>query len=142
MISRYLAREMGLSGKSSLDNAMVDEIVDVVQDILDKNVSGYYHIFHFRFTLPFQFKAWYAPNKKEALKEFTEKIFPVAMAQLEKKLSERGQRRTVLCRKKPHFRRPARVLPAGRGGVHVPHRGQAVPQPVGAGGQDRWLPQH
>ena len=90
MVSRYLAREMGLSGKSSLENAMVDEIVDVVQDILDKNVSGYYQIFYFRFTLPFQFKAWYAPNKKEALKEFTEKIFPIAMAQLEKKLSERG----------------------------------------------------
>ena len=39
MISRYLAREMGLSGKTSVDNAMMDEIVDVVQDIFDKNVS-------------------------------------------------------------------------------------------------------
>ena len=45
MISRYLAREMGLSGKTSLENAMMDEIVDVVQDIFDKNVSGYYQIF-------------------------------------------------------------------------------------------------
>ena len=53
MISRYLAREMGLSGKSSLDNAMVDEIIDVVQDILDKNVSGYYHIFSFLLHLTF-----------------------------------------------------------------------------------------
>ena len=30
---------MGLSGKTSLENALMDEIVDVVQDILDKNVS-------------------------------------------------------------------------------------------------------
>ena len=36
---RYLAREMGLSGKTSLENAMLDEIVDVVQDVFDKNVS-------------------------------------------------------------------------------------------------------
>ena len=36
---RYLAREMGLSGKTSLENAMMDEIVDVVQDVFDKNVS-------------------------------------------------------------------------------------------------------
>ena len=39
IISRYLAREMGLSGKTILENAMMDEIVDVVQDIFDKNVS-------------------------------------------------------------------------------------------------------
>ena len=39
MISRYLAREMGLSGKTSLENAMMDEIVDVVQDIFAKNIS-------------------------------------------------------------------------------------------------------
>ena len=42
------------------------------------------------FTSPFQYKAWYSPNKKEALKELTEVTFPTAMAQLEKKLVERG----------------------------------------------------
>ena len=44
----------------------------------------------FLFISPFQYKAWYAPNKKEALKELTEVTLPTAMAQLEKKLVERG----------------------------------------------------
>ena len=44
----------------------------------------------FLFISSFQYKAWYAPNKKEALKELTEVTLPTAMAQLEKKLVERG----------------------------------------------------
>ena len=44
----------------------------------------------FHFTSPFQYKAWYSPNKKEALKELTEVTFPAVMAQLEKKLVDRG----------------------------------------------------
>ena len=90
MILRYLAREMGLSGKTSLENAMMDEIVDVVQDIFAKNVSGPCQLQTFCLYFTFQFEAWYAPNKKEALKELTEKTFPIAMAQLEKKLAARG----------------------------------------------------
>ena len=65
MISRYLAREMGLSGKTSLDNAMMDEIVDVVQDIFDKNVSCFYNsLFALYFIHLFSTKPGMHPTKR------------------------------------------------------------------------------
>ena len=39
ILFRFLARECGLAGKSSLEMAQVDEVVDVVQDALTAVVS-------------------------------------------------------------------------------------------------------
>ena len=38
-ISRFLAREIGIAGRNSLEMAQVDEIVDVIQDAVDATVS-------------------------------------------------------------------------------------------------------
>ena len=37
-ICRFLAREAGIGGRNSLEIAMVDEIVDVLQDSIEANV--------------------------------------------------------------------------------------------------------
>ena len=37
--SRFLAREIGIAGRNSLEMAQVDEIVDVIQDAVDATVS-------------------------------------------------------------------------------------------------------
>ena len=39
-ICRFLAREMGIAGRNSLEMAQVDEIVDVIQDAIEANVCG------------------------------------------------------------------------------------------------------
>ena len=36
---RFLAREIGIAGRDSLEMAQVDEIVDVIQDAINANVS-------------------------------------------------------------------------------------------------------
>ena len=38
-ICRFLAREMGIAGRNSLEMAQVDEIVDVIQDVITANVN-------------------------------------------------------------------------------------------------------
>ena len=40
-ICRFLAREMNIAGRTSLEMAQVDEIVDMVQDAIDANVSNF-----------------------------------------------------------------------------------------------------
>ena len=37
-ICRFVAREAGIGGRNSLEAAMVDEIVDVIQDAIEANV--------------------------------------------------------------------------------------------------------
>ena len=37
-ICRFVAREAGIAGRNSLEAAMVDEIVDVIQDAIEANV--------------------------------------------------------------------------------------------------------
>ena len=39
LIIRFLAREIGIAGRDSLEMAQVDEIVDVIQDAINANVS-------------------------------------------------------------------------------------------------------
>jgi len=73
-ICRFLAREIGIAGRDSLEMAQVDEIVDVIQDAINAN-----------------YKAWYAPNRREELTKVTQQTFPTTLSQLEKRLSERGQ---------------------------------------------------
>ena len=72
-ICRFLAREMGISGRNSLEMAQVDEIVDVIQDAIEAN-----------------YKAWNERNRKEELIKLTGEIFPTALSQLERILSKRG----------------------------------------------------
>eukprot|EP00091_Calanus_sinicus_P025622 TRINITY_DN9867_c0_g1_i1.p1 TRINITY_DN9867_c0_g1~~TRINITY_DN9867_c0_g1_i1.p1 ORF type:complete len:251 (-),score=70.86 TRINITY_DN9867_c0_g1_i1:106-777(-) len=71
-ICRFLARECGIAGNTSLEMAQVDEIIDVVQD-----------------TILASYKAWYSGSKAE-LVTLTQKIFPTVLGQLEKRLQERG----------------------------------------------------
>ena len=39
-ICRFVAREANITGRNSLEAAMVDEIVDVVQDAIEANVRA------------------------------------------------------------------------------------------------------
>ena len=76
---RYLAREMGLSGKTSLENALMDEIVDVVQDILDKNVSYELLLSIFLFWslyILFSIKHGTHPTRKRHLRTWRKRHFP------------------------------------------------------------------
>ena len=72
-ICRFLAREMGIAGRNSLEMAQVDEIVDVIQDAIEAN-----------------YKAWNERNRKEELIQLTREIFPTGLSQLERMLSKRG----------------------------------------------------
>jgi len=71
-ICRFIAREFGLAGKTNLEMAQVDEIVDRIQDII---LASY--------------KAWYA-SSRDQLVELTEKLFPDALSQLERRLAQSG----------------------------------------------------
>merc|ERR1712012_676795 len=72
-ICRFLAREMNIAGRNSVEMAQVDEIIDAVQDAIDAN-----------------YKAWYSAKRKEELVMLTGKTFPSAMSHLERMLSKRG----------------------------------------------------
>ena len=70
--ARFIAREVGLAGNSSLEQAQVDEVVDVIQDLINAWVKLYF-------------------AKDEAgLKNFADVTAPAALGQLEKKLTARG----------------------------------------------------
>jgi len=68
-ISRYLAREGGLVGKNSLEQASVEEIVDVVTDFREKMVATNFGS---------------DEAKAAATKEFGEKTIPSTLPALEK----------------------------------------------------------
>jgi len=75
-ICRFLARECGLAGKTSLESAQVDEIIDVVQDALNAIYS-----------------AWYTARDQKnnnSLVALTQKSIPNTLGMLEKCLNERG----------------------------------------------------
>merc|ERR1712105_360162 len=68
--ARFIAREVGLAGNSSLEQAQVDEVVDVIQDLINAWVKLYF-------------------AKDEAgLKNFAEVTLQAALGQLEKKRSQ------------------------------------------------------
>eukprot|EP00092_Neocalanus_flemingeri_P001382 GFUD01001475.1.p1 GENE.GFUD01001475.1~~GFUD01001475.1.p1 ORF type:complete len:224 (-),score=69.63 GFUD01001475.1:109-780(-) len=71
-ICRFLAREFGIAGRTSMEMAQVDEVIDVIQDAIAAN-----------------YKAWYAKTREE-LVTLTQKTFPTVLSQLEKRLEERG----------------------------------------------------
>jgi len=68
-ICRFLAREFGIAGKSSMEMAQVDEIVDVVQDAINAT-----------------YKAWSVKDKEEKkaeLVKLTEQYYVTVLGQLE-----------------------------------------------------------
>jgi len=68
-IARYVAREGGLVGKNSLEQALVDSIVDSITDLREKMVEV----------------QWAPDDKKEAVKkDFQEKVIPGSLPNLEK----------------------------------------------------------
>merc|ERR1711976_625509 len=70
--ARFIAREVGLAGNSSLEQAQVDEVIDVIQDLINVWVKLYF-------------------AKDEAgLKNFADVTLQTALGQLEKKLTARG----------------------------------------------------
>merc|ERR1712018_1085552 len=70
--ARFIAREVGLAGNNSLEQAQVDEVVDVIQDLINAWVKLYF-------------------AKDEAgLKNFDDVTLQTALGQLEKKLTARG----------------------------------------------------
>ena len=44
-VARFLAKEYGLAGRDSLENAKIDEVVDAVTDFQTSLVSGKQHSF-------------------------------------------------------------------------------------------------
>merc|ERR1712062_609423 len=70
--ARFIAREVGLAGNSSLEQAQVDEVVDVIQDLINAWVKLYF------------------AKDEEGLKKFADVTLQTALTQLEKKLTARG----------------------------------------------------
>ena len=77
-ICRFVAREAGIAGRNSLEAAMVDEIVDVIQDAIDANVRIQADNIDI-LTIFFQYKAWYSPNRREELVKLTGQTFPTVL---------------------------------------------------------------
>ena len=77
-ICRFLAREAGIAGRNSLESAMVDEIVDVIQDTIEANVRITMHNLN-NLILFFQYKAFYLPNRREKLVNLTGQTFPTTL---------------------------------------------------------------
>jgi len=75
--ARFVAREVGLAGKTSLEQAQADEIVDVIQDLVNTWVKLYF------------------AKDEAALKNFADVTVTAALGQLEKKLESRGGKHFV-----------------------------------------------
>merc|ERR1712152_13679 len=75
--ARFIAREVGLAGNSSLEQAQVDEVIDVIQDLVNTWVKLYF------------------AKDEAALKNFAEVTLITALGQLEKKLESRGGKNFV-----------------------------------------------
>ena len=76
--ARFIAREVGLAGKNSMEQAQVDEIVDIIQDL---------------------YNAWlkfFLAKDQAALKNFHDVTLPTNLGMLEKKLISRGGQ-LILC---------------------------------------------
>merc|ERR1712121_573910 len=72
MACARFARQVGLAGKTNMEMAQVDEVVDVIQDLINAGVKLFF-------------------AKDEAgMKKHSEVTVPTALGQLEKKLESRG----------------------------------------------------
>merc|ERR1712098_285720 len=70
--ARFIARAVALAGKTSMEQAQADEIVDVIQDLINAWVKLYF------------------AKDEEGLKKFNEVTLQTALEQLEKRLVGRG----------------------------------------------------
>merc|ERR1712223_319581 len=75
-IARFLAHEHGLGGQTKLDDAKIDEVVDVVSDFQNALYQAYFEKDE---TL-----------KEEKMKKAQEETLPKSLANLEKLLEKRG----------------------------------------------------
>jgi len=75
-IARFLARQIGLMGRTSIESAHVDEIVDVIQDTLNAGYTA-----HFMAD---------EKAKAAAMAKHTGETIPRMMEQMEKRLTSRG----------------------------------------------------
>ena len=71
-ICRFLAKEFGIAGRTNLEMALVDEVVDTIQDAI---LATY--------------NAWNSNDKKQELLKVTEVIYPTMLSQLERQLMGR-----------------------------------------------------
>ena len=78
--ARFLAREFNLAGRTSMEMAQVDEIIDVIQDLL----NAWYSLYHSDDTVV------HLTPDIAGHKTFLESNIPTGMGQLEKKLKSRG----------------------------------------------------
>ena len=81
-ICRFLAKQMNIAGRNNLEIAQVDEIVDVIQDVIRDNVRFTVIATKFFIYFVFQYSAWYASNREEELKKFTEIKVPLALVKI------------------------------------------------------------
>ena len=70
--ARFIAREVGLAGNTSLESAQVDEVIDVIQDLINAEVKLFF------------------TKDKSGLKKHAEVTVLTALKQLETKLTSRG----------------------------------------------------
>ena len=71
-IARFLAREVGLAGRNSLEAAQVDEIVDAVNDIFQAGLTALFS------------------GEEAQMQKYEKETLPAGLAQLEKILESRG----------------------------------------------------
>ena len=70
--ARFIAREVGLAGNNNMERAMVDEIVDVIQDLVNVWIK------------------LYVTREEAGLENFAEVTLQTALGHLERRLESRG----------------------------------------------------
>eukprot|EP00090_Calanus_glacialis_P035993 TRINITY_DN6140_c0_g1_i1.p1 TRINITY_DN6140_c0_g1~~TRINITY_DN6140_c0_g1_i1.p1 ORF type:complete len:203 (-),score=57.98 TRINITY_DN6140_c0_g1_i1:65-673(-) len=70
--ARFVAKEIGVAGRTNLEKAQVDEIIDCIQDLINKGATLFF------------------AKDDEGLKNHMTVTLPTALGQLEKRLEARG----------------------------------------------------
>ena len=70
--ARFIAKEIGIAGRTNLECAQVDEIIDAIQDLMNKGVSLFF------------------AKDDEGIKKHRTETIPTAFGQLEKRMESRG----------------------------------------------------
>eukprot|EP00091_Calanus_sinicus_P025019 TRINITY_DN9304_c0_g1_i1.p1 TRINITY_DN9304_c0_g1~~TRINITY_DN9304_c0_g1_i1.p1 ORF type:complete len:203 (-),score=76.24 TRINITY_DN9304_c0_g1_i1:55-663(-) len=70
--ARFVAKEIGVAGRTNMERAQVDEIVDCIQDLINKGATLFF------------------AKDEEGLKNHMTVTIPTALGQLEKRMDARG----------------------------------------------------
>ena len=70
--ARFVAKELGVAGRDNMERAQVDEVVDCIQDLINKGASLFF------------------AKDDEGIKNHMTVTIPTAFGQLEKRLESRG----------------------------------------------------